>query len=324
MPVPSLDLELQPASLEDAPLVADLDLRRDPDADADPVRIRHWWTRSLVTGPARRMVARRGAEAVAFAGVGHDHWKEGTKRFGWTRVALDPSVWTEQRLEALLAGSEEWLRAEGAHKVVLRVSDRFTRDIDVAQRIGYTEGRRARISELDIGARREELMAMRERCRREMAAQGVAMHSLADDADPELYRKLHALELETEQDIPTSVPLTALPMEEWKRFWFDDPGIHRDRFWVARDGDDVVGLSVLDYPIVRGVPFTNYTATARMARGRGIARALKYETVVQALDLGFTRIRTQNDGDNAPMLHINEAMGYAPVHYMIEMHKDLG
>ena len=64
------------------------------------------------------------------------------------------------------------------------------------------------------------------------------------------------------------------------------------------------------YPPVRGVVGTEWTATARRVRGRGIARALKCETVVQAIALGVDRVRTGNDGANDPILHINESMGY--------------
>ena len=318
-----LDLELQPASLDDAKLVADLDLRRDPDADVDPVRMRHWWSRTFVTGPVRRMLAKRGGKAVAFAAVGHDHWKEGSKRYGWTRVALDQSVWSEARYRSLVAGSEQWLREEGADAIVLRVSDRLSNDVELVKRIGYAEGRRARISELAIAARRDELNATRDACRAKMASQGVVMHTLVGDGDPDLYMKLYSLVIESEQDIPTTTPLAILTLDEWKRFWFEDPGMQKDRLWIAREGDDVVGVSMLDYPMSRGVPFTNYTGTLRRVRGRGIAKALKYETISQAIDLGFARVRTQNDGDNEPILRINEAMGYQPVHNMLEMHREL-
>ena len=92
--------------------------------------------------------------------------------------------------------------------------------------------------------------------------------------------------------------------------WVKAPGIHRDRFWIARLGDEVVGVSVLEYPPVRGIVSTDWTATARFARGRGIARALKCETVAQAIALGVDRVRTGNDAANEPILHINETMGY--------------
>ena len=98
-------------------------------------------------------------------------------------------------------------------------------------------------------------------------------------------------------------------MESYVR-WIGAPEIHRDRFWIARIGDDVVGVSVLGYPPVRGIVGTEWTATVRSVRGRGVARALKCETIAQAIALGVDRVRTGNDAANAPILHINETMGY--------------
>ena len=83
-------------------------------------------------------------------------------------------------------------------------------------------------------------------------------------------------------------------------------------------GDDLVGISFLSYPPVRGIVFTNWTGTARAARGRGIARALKCETVMQAIAAGVDRVRTGNDEANAPILHLNESMGYRPIPGWIE------
>jgi hypothetical protein len=75
---------------------------------------------------------------------------------------------------------------------------------------------------------------------------------------------------------------------------------------------------------VRGLPWTAFTATSRTVRGRGIARALKYQTMAQAIELGCERVRTANDDANAPMLHINAEMGYRVVAPSIELHRDLG
>jgi len=88
------------------------------------------------------------------------------------------------------------------------------------------------------------------------------------------------------------------------------PGLHEDRIWIARDGDRVLGVSILSYPPKRGVVSTDWTGVARAGRGRGVARALKYETVMQAIALGVDRVRTDNDFKNTPILHINETMGY--------------
>jgi len=111
-------------------------------------------------------------------------------------------------------------------------------------------------------------------------------------------------------------------MDEFMK-WFSSPGLKMDRIWIARDGDDIVGISMLAYPPVRGVVATDWTAMARKARGRGIARALKCETLMQAIGLGVDRVRTDNDSTNAPILHINETMGYKRRHDAVQFLKAL-
>ena len=147
--------------------------------------------------------------------------------------------------------------------------------------------------------------------------------TLSDDRDPAKYRKLYEMMIESEKDIPTTVPWRELTFDEWRRFWFDNPAIRVDRYWVARDGDAIVGTSVLDCPVVRGIPWTAYTGTARRVRGRGIARALKYESMGQAIDAGYTRVRTNNDADNPPILRINAEMGYRLIAPVIELHRSI-
>ena len=71
------------------------------------------------------------------------------------------------------------------------------------------------------------------------------------------------------------------------------------------------------------MPWTAYTGTSRSVRGRGIARALKYESIGQAIELGMDRVRTNNDADNPPILRINAEMGYRLVSPVIELHREL-
>src|SRR5256885_2365200 len=94
-------------------------------------------------------------------------------------------------------------------------------------------------------------------------------------------------------------------LESFESFmqWMSSPGMHADRLWVAREGTTIVGMSVLGYPPGVGNVWTDYTGTSRAVRGRGIARALKCETVTQAATLGVRHVRTNNDGQNAPILH---------------------
>jgi hypothetical protein len=68
---------------------------------------------------------------------------------------------------------------------------------------------------------------------------------------------------------------------------------------------------------------TAWTATARAARGQGVAGALKCVTLGQAFALGVDRVRTGNDGANDPILHLNASMGYVPIPGRVDFLKDI-
>ncbi len=80
-------------------------------------------------------------------------------------------------------------------------------------------------------------------------------------------------------------------------------------------------MSYLKFPPVRGTIWTGYTCTHPDYRGRGIARAVKLQSLAQAAQLGVPVLRTDNDAENAPMLHINESLGYVRRPGWVEHHK---
>jgi hypothetical protein len=285
--------------------------------------LRFWWSMASLDEETVRLIAPRGASAVAFVGAGHRRWDGTEQRFGSIRPILDSDAWTEAGYSHLVSTGEAWLRAERATTSVARVGDNFEREVAVLAGLGYREMRRHRLSELDLVAGRERLLADAVRHREHVTGQGVQLITLDRDADPDRFTKLHELMTEADEDIPTTVPWHRIPFELWKSINFENPGIRLDRFWIAREGDAIVGLSMLQFPPVRGVPWTALTGTSRAVRGRGIARALKYETVAQAINLGSKLVRTSNDGANAPILHLNKEMGYRLFREVIELHREL-
>ena len=323
MPATDPELELRPATLDDAEIVADLESERDPKDPRDATVLRHWWRMSDELEKSMRCVAVRDGAAVAFTGAAHELWGDADKRFGVVRSILRGDSWRETAFEQLIQVGEGWLRSESAETAVARVREDFLREIAVLERMGYSEERRMRISELDLVARRDHIMETVAACREEMEEQGVQLHTLSDDPDPDKFVKLFHMMTESERDIPRTVPWRELGFEEWMRHWFDNPIIRADRCWIAREGDEIVGTSVLDCPVERGVPWTEYTGTLRSVRGRGIAKALKYESMAQAVDSGYRRVRTNNDADNPPILSINARMGYHLISPVIELHRDL-
>jgi GNAT superfamily N-acetyltransferase len=318
-----LGLEMRPATMDDAEIVADLETAREPEDPRDPAMLRFWWSTRATDEAHMELVAERDRDAVAYVAAGHDAWKAKATRFGWIRPVLHPDLWSEPRFETLVAAAESWLREEQASIAVARLRESFKDQLQVLENRGYSEARRSRVSELDLVAGREKLLAGAESSRGAIEKHGIRLMTLDQDDDPDRMAKLHALTIAAEQDIPTTVPMRTPPFDEWHRFWFENPGVREDRFWIAREGDAMVGLSVIGYPPTRGMPWTFFTGTSQSVRGRGVARALKYATLAQAIALGAQRVRTNNDGANAPILHLNTEMGYRLVDPVIELHREL-
>ena len=324
MPVPHpLAFDMRAATLDDIGIVADLEATRDPDDPRDPEMMRFWWTSGSLSQVFSRLVAVENDQAVAFMVASHERWGDAPERFGSLRAVIRSDRWSEHEYVRLIAKGEEWLGSEGVVSAVNRVREDFSHELEALERIGYREVRRQNFSELDLVANHDDLLRGLAEERREMKEQGVRMLTLSEYKDSERMVKLHEMMAAAEQDIPSTVPIPRQSFEEWMRFTFDDPGVREDRFWIALEGDAVVGLSYLQFPPVRGLPWTAFTATSKEVRGRGIARALKYESMAQAVELGYKRVRTANDGANAPILHINKEMGYRLVSPVIELHRSL-
>ena len=316
------DLALRPATLDDAAFAADLWTALHPDSPEDPVLTRYWWEHPWDDGTWERYVVMRGDRAVGFAAQGHPRWEQMPERYARTQADLAREVRTPERLDAVLAFAEERAVADGALKATLWTWETDGEKIASAQRRGFQQARRERFWELDLPARRGALEAMAAASREHMRAQGIEVTTLDRVPDPEKHRRLWQMSEVASQDTPRTVPWTPTPFSTFEA-WLRNPGIREDRAHVARIGDEIVGISLLTYPPVRGIVQTEWTGTARSVRGRGVARALKCETVMEALALGVDRIRTDNDSQNKPILHINEFMGYHPLPEMIQFIKTL-
>ncbi|HEX2680674.1 MAG TPA: GNAT family N-acetyltransferase [Candidatus Dormibacteraeota bacterium] len=316
-------LQLRPATLDDARLVADLETRAEPDDPHDADLLRHRWSMTDRFDFAMREIALEDGEAIAFVGARHEPWDSADVRFGTIRLTLRDDAWSKKEFTALVRDGEAWLRGEGAKTAIMRLREHSQKQLAAVKDLGYREVRRGRNSELDLVERRQHIEAALNQCRARMKSIGVRLMTLSDDDDPDKLDKLYRMLVEAEGDIPTSSSWRVLGFDEWRHFWFDNPGISEDRLWTAHEGDATVGMTAIEYPVERGVPYTAMTGTARSVRGRGIAKALKYEAMHQAIALGFTRVMTQNDADNAPILRINAEMGYRLVWQTIELHHRL-
>jgi GNAT superfamily N-acetyltransferase len=303
------DLKFVPVGPGDAAFAADVDTAVRPFGPRDPEIYEYWWAQPDENWVFARFVVTRGGKRIGYAVAEHPRWDVQPERYGTVDGNLLPAERTKAALDAILAPMEERVTADGAKILACWANEDDPLKIETLLARGYKEDRRARRWELDLLANREKLLAMAEESRTRMKSEGVRLLTLATDDDPRVIEQIWRLSEEAGDDVPTTEPRVPEEMASYTR-WVNAPEIHRDRFWIARVGDEVVGVSVLGYPPVRGVVGTEWTATARSVRGRGIARALKCETVAQAIALGVDRVRTGNDAANDPILHLNETMGY--------------
>jgi GNAT superfamily N-acetyltransferase len=316
------DMTLHSASLEDAAFVADVLTEAHPDDPEDPELMRHWWTIQDPEATVERFVVSAGGADIGYVMRSHESWTKMPKRFGRMSCVVRPAAWSAARVGALIGAMEGRQRDDGAKKVTMWAWEDDPAHIGVLEERGFREERRERFWELDLVANKDRIEKMTDESRPKMRRDGVELLTLARDTDPDKLHKLHRMSNEAESDVPTTVPHVASSFADFTK-WLDSPGLRPDRIWIARENDDILGISQLSYPPVRGVVATDWTGVARHARGRGIARALKCETLMQAIVLGVDRVRTDNDSANAPILHINETMGYRRRHDGIQFLKEL-
>ena len=185
---------------------------------------------------------------------------------------------------------------------------------------GWTLERRERFWRLDLRAGADRIRRLRNDARRRLEPTGVAIKSVAELGGEAFFRRLHPVSVATVADIPMSVEYVPEPYEEWVA-WMQPPAVLPERIWVAVVDGQPVGYSYLAYRV--RIVETGFTGVLREHRGKGIARALKLETLVQAIDLGTESVQTDNDSENLPILHLNEELGYGEIPGKLEFHHRL-
>jgi GNAT superfamily N-acetyltransferase len=316
------DLQLRSATLDDAAIVADIYTETHPDDPEDPKLQRHWWSMVDPDATVERFIALRDGKFAGYAMWQHPSWKKMPERYVRVNAELRTELQTAERANALFDMLEAKAKADGALKATAWTWEYDAFRLDLLTSRGYKEERRSRFWQLDLVEGKERIAKMAAESRERMKREHIQVLTLGEDNDPKKFEKLKRMSDEAEQDVPTTVPHVPAEMDEWMK-WFSSPGLRPDRIWIAREGDDIVGISMLAYPPVRGIVSTDWTGTARKVRGRGVARALKCETLMQAIALGIDRVRTDNDSANVPILHINESMGYRRRPDMIQFLKVL-
>ncbi|HEY1456642.1 MAG TPA: GNAT family N-acetyltransferase [Candidatus Dormibacteraeota bacterium] len=308
------------ATLDDAELAADVMTAAYPSIVQDPVMTRTRWKQLREGFAVGRYLAERDGRPIAYLGWIHGPWEKLPDRHCEVEVWLDRSALDRDLLSSMWSWIAERTVAEDPYLLLAYAGEDEAEMLAVLADQGYVVERLEKVWELDLRKHGKRIVAEAAAARDAMAAEGVRLLPLSEWGDRDKVGKLYELNNQTVQDVPHTLPiLTDTPHDFELRI--NLPDRPHDRLWIAVQGDRAVAISYLRYPPVRGTVWTGYTCTDREFRGRGVARAVKLQSLAQAVELGVPMVCTDNDSENAPMLHINEKLGYDRRPGFVEHHK---
>jgi mycothiol synthase len=184
------------------------------------------------------------------------------------------------------------------------------------ERLGFTSARAtvdddgslafaSRFGFSEIGREVEQVRIVGEHEAQPEPIAGVELVSLADR--PELaVRTYEELAAEALRDIPVE-PRVEISAEDWQREWVAAP----DGVFLALAGDEIVGYTGLERD--DDVPWRaghSVTVIRHDWRRRGVATALKQQTIAWASARGVRELYTWTQDVNEGMRRVNERLGY--------------
>lgn len=198
---------------------------------------------------------------------------------------------------ALLAAVERAVAADGVRHLHCWADDDPAAHAFAAAR-GYHRGRVAYFARRDLTAPLPAVPA---------PPPGVELRTAADFADDPY--PLYLVDIEGTQDEPGDVALADQSYDSWLAEIWQRPDLDRRLTSVAVEDGRPVAFSAAQTD-GEGRYWSSFTTTRAAYRGRGLARLVKADSLHRARAAGVTEAFTHNDGGNAPMLAVNDRLGY--------------
>jgi GNAT superfamily N-acetyltransferase len=277
---------------EDAADVVEVGRAVDPDSLATTATMRAL-LEAEAPAATERLVCERDGRIVAWAPSGR--YDSGA---GWFWVGVLPESRRHGIGRAIYEHIERRLRELGVDSIETTPNDEDGRCFLVTR--GFAISATVRVSEID--PRSVETQPA--------PPDGVEIVALRDVIGHP--KPLFELYVEGREDVPSSTPRPPWTYEEWRHETLDHPLLDLDASTVVLESGEPVSLAWLYSDRDGARAETLMAATRRASRGGGLATLAKIDSTRRAAALGITRILTSNDVDNAPMLAINQRLGYTP------------
>jgi GNAT superfamily N-acetyltransferase len=249
-----------------------------------PARARH-----------RIWVAEAGDELVGF-GEANMRWASTERGRGEVWVGVAPAARRAGLGHVLYELTEEHLDAS-----LLDTEAVDDEGVRFAERLGFRISGRERYSELD--PRTADLPEAG-------PPPGIEVVALRDVLDRP--RDLHLVYAEAERDMPGIYERDWLDYEEWAAETLASPLLDAELSQVVLEDRSIVSFALIAADRAGARAEHEMTGTLRSHRGRGLARLAKIATIRACGEAGIRRMTTSNDATNAPMLAVNDRLGYRP------------
>jgi RimJ/RimL family protein N-acetyltransferase len=306
------ELSFRPAAIADARLYAQLSALRRPDEPEDPEVVAYYWANPTPGFNVERFIVESGGRPVGFAWHEERPAEDDPERIGDVGAWFIPEALSAENLSTAHRHVDELSRGTGTLVFTTDIWEDEDLTIEVLEALDFRRDRLSRASELDLFENRDRLLLEAARSAALMRELGIECRAVADDPDPDIWSHCHEAQAVAAADMPRTeayIPPTFAQFDNW----YSGPDASSRWFFVAKAGDRVVATSDLRFPPVRGNVWTGFTGVIPEFRGKGVARGVKMAILKQAIEQNVPRVRTDNDEENAPMLHINEELGYQPI-----------
>ena len=203
------------------------------------------------------------------------------------------------------------LREAGAVTVSCR---QYAAEIELVEFLksrGFAEG--SRVLDLRLNVAAADLSSFAQ-LRKQIEKHGLSISTLSEERarDPQCVEKLYELTTVLSRDDPARGPI-APPAYNAREalMWLEMPYVRPDAYFIAKSGDDYVGVS--DVSLFEAVPgglTQGFTGVKREYRRRGLATLLKLCGIEYAQSHGYEIIQTFNKPEQSAICALNEKLGF--------------
>lgn len=272
--------------------------------------IRHWVESSPERSRTRVWVAYEGPQLVGWAD-GQLRWSVAEPDLADLWVAVRRDRRREGLGKRLYAIAEEHALQIGAREIRTFAREDEPESLEFAARRGYREARREYSWALDLDAANHSPPSLPE------GVEVVRLEALRGRD-----RELFELYDEAHSDMPGDHP-HVLRFDEWRAETLENPELDFEASSIVLVDERLASFAWITSDRAGGGGSHELTGTLREFRGRGLARLAKQATIHWAAEAGLRFLVTSNDDTNAPMLALNERLGYEPRTTIIELTRKL-